>query len=356
MSVPPHSRGRGPMTPAAAAQPLPSPHRLASHGMGAHEGMPPPVPSHSRRRGAHEGTLPHFSMSLPPLPLPLPSCPCHPHSCGKGRAMATPHPMVPCSCRKGRMRPSHPHLPMCCAAGPAQRNGKPAPHFNPSPLRPPRRAPLRLPFCADGYTGGIHPRPSLPMHARGETARPPQCPLAQATPAQPHAAHARKGRDGAPTQSLRAGDASPTTCTSHQTACARKGKGWHIQPLHMGYAGPVFTRPTPHCPAPPMDAGMVHPAQLLPCRVHLPVYAPHPGGGACKGGHMQAHTRRGSQNEGRCNPGARGKWRGHTKGVRERQGRAGRNPGAGRELHVNGGVGALEWRCEREKVMVMAGE
>ncbi|KAH9170681.1 hypothetical protein EDB89DRAFT_1907631 [Lactarius sanguifluus] len=344
MSVPPHSRGRGPMTPAAAAQPLPSPHRLASHGMGAHEGMPPPVPSHSRRRGAHEGTLPHFSMSLPPLPLPLPSCPCHPHSCGKGRAMATPHPMVPCSCRKGRMRPSHPHLPMCCAAGPAQRNGKPAPHFNPSPLRPPRRAPLRLPFCADGYTGGIHPRPSLPMHARGETARPPQCPLAQATPAQPHAAHARKGRDGAPTQSLRAGDASPTTCTSHQTACARKGKGWHIQPLHMGYAGPVFTRPTPHCPAPPMDAGMVHPAQLLPCRVHLPVMhhtreEARARGATCKHTHEGGHRMRDGATQ------AQGANGGATQRVCGR-GRAGRGA-----TQVPGGA-ACERRCGRIGVEV----
>ncbi|KAH9170682.1 hypothetical protein EDB89DRAFT_2243964 [Lactarius sanguifluus] len=162
--------------------------------------------------------------------------------------------------------------------------------------------------------------PPLLTHARergDSTPTPVSLGAGDASPTLP--THARGGM--VPTQSLHAGDASPAMCTSHQTACACKGKGWHIQPLHTGYAGPVFTCPAPHCPAPPMDTGMVRPAQLLLHGVHLPVYVLHPGGG-CVG----------------------------------EAGQGGAQPRCREELHVNGGVGALEWRREREKVMVTVGE
>ncbi|KAH9018802.1 hypothetical protein EDB83DRAFT_2528365 [Lactarius deliciosus] len=91
------------------------------------------------------------------------------------------------------------------------------PTYDPPLLHPSRRAHLRPPLAQTG-TQGDTPAP-LPIRARKMgTTRPPQSPLAQATPVQPHALK-KTVRLPRP---LCTGDASPTPCTSHRTACARK--------------------------------------------------------------------------------------------------------------------------------------
>ncbi|KAH9020770.1 hypothetical protein EDB84DRAFT_1441697 [Lactarius hengduanensis] len=140
----------------------------------------------------------------------------------------------------------------------------------------------------------------------------------------PLPAHARKRGDSVPTMSLGAGDTSPAPRCPHTQGEGRRAHpvpsaratlapphahhtappvhargGVGVQPLRMGHSGPVFTRP-----AIPMDAGgSVRPAQPLPHRVHLPVYAREEA--RARGPHASMHAHEGSRNEGRYNPGGR---------------------------------------------------
>ncbi|KAH9016361.1 hypothetical protein EDB84DRAFT_1567254 [Lactarius hengduanensis] len=297
----------------AAARPLPSPRRPAS--------------------GAHEGTPPHFSASLPPLPLllPLPSCPRHPPFARKevceGNAPSRGAPFA----REGahEAKPSPPPHVSRSRAGTAQKVSPP-PTYNPPPLRPPRRAPPPPSFARTGTQKGHAPAPPCPcMQEGGQRAhRVPWRGRRQPSPTPP--THARGGT-ARPPSPLRAGDASPATRTSHRTARARKGRGRRIQPLRTGYAGPVFTRPAMHVDA----GGSVRPAQPLPRRVHLPVYAE----ARARGPHANAHAKGHGMRDGAT--------RGANGGAAQRvcgQGEAGR--GATR---VPGGAA-----CERRGVRIGA--
>ncbi|KAH9020769.1 hypothetical protein EDB84DRAFT_1441696 [Lactarius hengduanensis] len=224
-----------------------------SHGMGTHEGTRS-LPSHSRRSGVHEGTLPAHS---PPPSL-----------------LSAPPPFARKGACKGNA-PSH--------GAPFAQEG--AHEAKPSP--PPRRA-AGPPRRKDGHAGGTRPHPSLPAHARGGTdASPaPRCPHTQG-----------EGRRAHPVPSARATLAPPHAHHTAPPVHTRGGVG--VQPLRMGHSGPVFTRP-----AIPADAGgSVRPAQPLPRRVHLPVYAREEA--RARGPHASMHAHEGSRNEGRYNPGGR---------------------------------------------------
>ncbi|KAH9014540.1 hypothetical protein EDB85DRAFT_1899162 [Lactarius pseudohatsudake] len=176
--------------------------------------------------------------------------------------------------------PPFPFAQERCARGhtPPLRRIAPAP--SPSLLSAP---PL---FAWKGACEGNTPSRGAPFaregaHKKGFPARRKRRARRRDTPP-PLPAHARKRGDSAPTASLGTGDASPAARTSHRTARARKGRGQH---LRTGYAGPVLTRP-----AMPVDAGgSVRPAQPLPRRVHLPVYAREEA--RARGPHASTHAK-----------------------------------------------------------------
>ncbi|KAH9015582.1 hypothetical protein EDB84DRAFT_1633703 [Lactarius hengduanensis] len=178
-------------------------------------------------------TTTQFCKSLFPSPSPT-------HSCQKEdarrQADAPPLPAsraAVCAQKavhydKGRVGPS----PRSC--GPAA-----APRSLPSPQHPPSArkedtsapSPLSAPphSCGKGAHEGTSPRP-LPAGAR-RTARPPQSPSAQATPAQPHTPHPAPpayARGGTVCPPLRAGHASPTP---RAPPCPHTQEdGWRVQP------------------------------------------------------------------------------------------------------------------------------
>ncbi|KAH9007818.1 hypothetical protein EDB84DRAFT_1572527 [Lactarius hengduanensis] len=211
VSVPPRSRGRGPMMP-AADRPLPSPRRPAS---GAHEGTPParsPPPSllsappPFARKGACEGNAPSRGTPF----------------AWEGAHEAKPSP------------------PPRCAAGPPRRKGKPAPHLQPTPVAPPSsRTPPPPSFAQTGSRRGHAPAPPYPRTQEGGQ-RAHHVPWrGRRQPSPPPPTHARGGT-ACPPSPLRAGNASPATRTPHCTARARKGRRRRPTPPHGPFQPRVY--------------------------------------------------------------------------------------------------------------------
>ncbi|KAH9015832.1 hypothetical protein EDB85DRAFT_1898511 [Lactarius pseudohatsudake] len=238
-----------------------------------------------------------------------------------------PSPRRPAFARNGDTRghvvPPFPFAQKRCARGHTAR-----PFPSPFPLV---RA---TPFTRKGACKGNAPSHGAPFAREGvHKAKPSPPPCRAAGPPQrkaegttppPLPAHARKRGDSTPTMSLGAGNASPAPRRprtqgegrraypvpsaratlapphAHHTAPPVHTRGGvSVQPLHTGRSSPVFMRP-----AIPADAGgSVRPAQPLPRRVHLPVYAREEA--RAGGPHASTHAREGSQNEGRYNPGGR---------------------------------------------------
>ncbi|KAH9017140.1 hypothetical protein EDB85DRAFT_1897788 [Lactarius pseudohatsudake] len=248
----------------AADQPLPSPRRPVFAQNGDARGHARSLPSHSCRSGAHEGTLP--ARSPPPSLLSAPP-PVRTERGVRGQRPILWHPVRAGRSARGQAIPASPSR---SRAATAQRRA--AGGTTPPPL--PAHAHKRgdsAPTMSLG-AGDTSPAPRRPR-TQGEGRRAHPVPSAWATLAPPHAHH--------------------TAPPVH----ARGGVG--VQPLRTGHSGPVFTRP-----AIPADAGgSVRPAQPLPRRVHLPVYAREEA--RARGPHASTHAREGSRNEGRYNPGGR---------------------------------------------------
>ncbi|KAH9007743.1 hypothetical protein EDB84DRAFT_1572591 [Lactarius hengduanensis] len=209
-----------------------------------------------------------------PVPSPFPLVHATPVHAERGVRGQRPIPWRPVRAGRSAREGAHeakPSPPPRRTAGPPQRKGKPAPHLQPAPVAPPSsRAPPPPSFAQTGTQEGHAPAPPCPR-TQGEGRRAHLVPSAQATLAPPHAHH--------------------TAPPVH----ARGGVG--VQPLRTGHSGPVFTRPA----IPADTGGSVRPAQPLPRRVHLPVYAREEA--RVRGLHPSTHAREGSQNEGRYNPG-----------------------------------------------------
>ncbi|KAH9036589.1 hypothetical protein EDB85DRAFT_1888745 [Lactarius pseudohatsudake] len=254
-----------PPTPPSSRSPSPTTRPPHSRRKGMQEGRPMPLPWRAERGARGYGA--HGSM--PPFP----------HICAtlftqKGGAQCLPPPDPPFSpvrttpfARKGGTRghtaPVAPHPPSPCPRRPihAERGRTRARCPQPLPF-PLGRATLTrgkgaregTPHLSTSSRLGagdacLAPR-ALPTYARGGTVRPP----------------------------LRAGHASPA-------ACARKGEGRRVHPLHTGYASAAFTHPaTPAHPRGCKRVGAPSPApSARGATPALPGYTPHLRRGACKG-------------------------------------------------------------------------
>ncbi|KAH9036807.1 hypothetical protein EDB85DRAFT_1888664 [Lactarius pseudohatsudake] len=249
-----------------------------------------PVTPRLHGMGTHEGTW---------------SLPSHSHRSGahKGTPLArSPPPSLlsapPPFTRKGACKGNAPsHGAPFAQEGVHKAKPSPPPHHA---AGPPQRK--------DGHAGGTCPHPFLPAHTRGGTTH-------KYFP-------------------FRAGNASPATPTPHRTAHARKGRRQRPTPPHGPFQPHVYaphhTRRRRRVGAPShFHAGCT--SRFMPRRRRV------------RGGHTQAHTHtKGHGTRDGTTQG--GEQRGHTKGVRARQGMV--QHGA---TQVPGGAA-----CERRGVRIRA--
>ncbi|KAH9019262.1 hypothetical protein EDB85DRAFT_2153928 [Lactarius pseudohatsudake] len=236
----------------AATRPLPSPRRPAfarNGGAQGHTDTSPslPIRAEAVRTRAHRPPSPRRSRLFPsPFPL-VRATPVRAERGVQGQCLIPWRPVRAGRSARGQAIPASPRV---AQQGRHGAKGKPAPHLRPAPVAPPSsRTPPPPSFVQTGTQEGHTPAHPCPRTQEGaqRAHRAPWRGRRQPSPTPP--THARGGT-ARPPSPLRAGDASPATRTSHRTARACKGKGRRIQPLRMGYAGPVFTRP-----AMPADAG-----------------------------------------------------------------------------------------------------